>query len=817
MESDANTWAPSDGADGGDDLKGLLPDRYTPLSYLAGGGMSAIWRVRDRLLGGTVAMKVSLPGLAEDASLRRRFLDEARLTSQLNHPGVISVRDMGELSDGRLFFTMEEVQGRDLEALLAAYHAAPEGSGWTLRRLLSLFRRVCEAVAYAHSRGVLHRDLKPANLMVGGFGEVRVMDWGLARWVDEDDPEGGIDLGSRDGGGTQAGQVMGTPAYMPPEQARGQIHRLGPEADIYALGAVLYTLLSGRRPYPGGAMEALQALLAGPPTPLDRAVIPPALCDICELAMDRDPMVRHLDAEALAEDVAAWLDGEKRREDALALVTRADALVPEIQALRAEADQHRGEANAVLEPLKPYDPVEQKLPGWTLEDRAAARERAARLKELEYIQQLRGALTTEPELVEAHDRLADHYKARLMEAEQRRDGDAAAEFEVLTRTHDRGRHTAWLKGDGAVTLVTDPPGAVVELYEYVEKDRRLVEEPRGILGETPLYEVSLPRGSYLLLLKAPGRATVRYPVLIERASHWDGVPPDETSPYPIYLPSLDEFGQNDCYVPAGWFWSGGDPDAPDSWPLQRWWTASFVVQKHPVTNSDYLAFLNALVAEGRPEEAQLHAPREPGQQVADEQSNYNQNKEGYFYFSPDWRGRGSPNSPVTLISWWSAHSYASWAQATTGRDWRLLHDLEWEKAARGVDRRLMPWGDYLEPTWSCNARSTSLPQSWRPIHEYKTDIGPLNLTGTAGNVRTWCENPYLRTPPTPAHPIIVPTKHIPGDDTFMMVRGGAWNSNPRVCRLASRYANRPKVRMRPVGIRLCWDISQFGQLPSTAS
>src|SRR5262249_43629210 len=152
-----------------------------------------------------------------------------------------------------------------------------------------------------------------------------------------------------------------------------------------------------------------------------------------------------------------------------------------------------------------------------------------------------------PGLPEAHARLADYYQTRLAEAELAHREKDAARYEVLLRAHDRGQHEAFLRGDGALTLVTDPPGAEVIVERYQLLDRRLVPEPYLPLGRAPLREVVLPRGSYLLRLRAPGRAEVRYPVLIERGGHWDGCAPSESEPYPIALPAEGELGPDDCY------------------------------------------------------------------------------------------------------------------------------------------------------------------------------------------------------------------------------------------------------------------------------
>ncbi|HMG55542.1 MAG TPA: serine/threonine-protein kinase, partial [Kofleriaceae bacterium] len=227
----------------------VLPGRYDDLCRIGGGAFGEVRRVRDTLFDRVVAMKLLRASHADRESVRRRFLVEAQITAQLQHPGIVAVYDRGELPDGRLWFTMKEVRGRTLGDVIDELHAhkepdgfRPVASGWTFRRLIDAFARIAQAIAYAHSRGVVHRDLKPDNLMVGEFGEVLVMDWGLARRLGTE--AGELDQAGGSGGSSPAlthhGDVLGTPAYMSPEQARGDTARHGPSTDVYALGAVLH-------------------------------------------------------------------------------------------------------------------------------------------------------------------------------------------------------------------------------------------------------------------------------------------------------------------------------------------------------------------------------------------------------------------------------------------------------------------------------------------------------------------------------------------------------------------------------------------------
>jgi hypothetical protein len=234
----------------------MLGERYEILGEIARGGMGAVLKGRDLDLGRELAFKVLLEQFQNDLEVVRRFLEEAQIGGQLQHPGIVPVHELGQFPDGRPYFTMKLVEGRTLANLLKE-RADPAQD---LPRFLKVFEQVCQTMAYAHSRGVIHRDLKPSNIMVGAFGEVQVMDWGLAKVLDQ--PGSGRQsvggaaavrtVRSDDTDGrTQAGAVMGTPAYMPPEQARGEIDQLDERCDVFALGAMLCEILTGQPPYRG--------------------------------------------------------------------------------------------------------------------------------------------------------------------------------------------------------------------------------------------------------------------------------------------------------------------------------------------------------------------------------------------------------------------------------------------------------------------------------------------------------------------------------------------------------------------------------------
>ncbi|MFO1078274.1 MAG: serine/threonine-protein kinase [Planctomycetota bacterium] len=296
--------------------------RYVVEAEVGRGGMGAVFRAQDKRLDRSLAMKVILgqadanrSGRAPAVSphLLQRFLKEARITGRLEHPGIVPVHEVGVDAAGCAYFTMKLVKGRTLAEVLA--RSSSRGAEWSRSRVLQVIQRVCEALAYAHEQGVVHRDLKPQNVMVGDFGEVYVMDWGLARCVGEAPESGANDVASPDFAGlTHDGAIVGTPAYMPPEQAAGRLNEVGPHSDVYAIGAMLYEMIAGHPPYCGPEEDQegsnlVRRIAHGPPVKLATRSAPPELVAICERAMAHEWCERYATVGALASELGAFLDG----------------------------------------------------------------------------------------------------------------------------------------------------------------------------------------------------------------------------------------------------------------------------------------------------------------------------------------------------------------------------------------------------------------------------------------------------------------------------------------------------------------------------
>ncbi len=325
--------------------------RYRIVRHHARGGLGDVYLAEDEELGRKVALKEIQARHVANPQYRARFLLEAEVTGLLEHPGIVPVHGLGSYPDGRPFYAMRFIKGESLKDAIAAFRAGaaaaaadPGARALGLRRLLGRFEAVCDAIEYAHSRGVLHRDLKPANIMLGRFGETLVVDWGLAKIIGrpdvvaEVDPAGKPPVDPDDGAvqpssssgvePTRMDSAHGTPQYMSPEQAAGQVDRIGVATDVYGLGATLYYLLTGRAPFPAEPLAVIKpALIRGEfprPAEVDPEVAP-ALEAICLKAMATDPKDRYPSARALADDVERWLADEPAtayRDPPLALLGR---------------------------------------------------------------------------------------------------------------------------------------------------------------------------------------------------------------------------------------------------------------------------------------------------------------------------------------------------------------------------------------------------------------------------------------------------------------------------------------------------------------
>jgi len=771
---------------------------------LGTGGMGQVHSARDPTLRRTVAVKEILNRRATRPDLVARFVAEAQITSQLEHPNIVPVYELGATEDGRLWFAMRKVEGRSLADVLRALKGDDEATvdEWTRTRLLTAFVQVCHAVAYAHSRGVLHRDIKPANVMVGRFGEVLLLDWGLARitktdeWAtDDDDPTLGssVDLEAppeiSDGvEPTRAGRVVGTVGYMSPEQMRGRPKRLDPRADVFALGATLYELLTYRRAYEESDLFAAAARVQqGPPEhPTVRAPergIPVEIADLCMRALARDPDDRPSSAAALARDVEAFLDGRRRRRAAEEKV--------------AQARDHRGryvELGAELRTLgRREKQLAAELPSWaSLDEKDELLDVRARLEELtparaDAWDRLLGAceqaLTFDADNAPARRLLAEVHYQRFAEADRAGDAAVRRHHERRVRRYDdRGDWIARLDAQGRFSVSTSPPAAV-SVAAIRRKGLIWREEEPRTLGSTPLRDVALVPGSYLVRLTASGYAPATLSVVIERGGTWK-----LHEPVPL-IPEADA-SPDFIYVPAGPFHVGGDPESRSQLPRGTRRLPGFLIGRRPVTMGEYLEFLDALHGSDC-DDAYARTPRKSGTIDSSRPSYFERPPPRGNYVLPQEDEEGmtwDARWPAFGISCEDARAYIAWRSGKDGREYRLPREVEWEKAARGADGRFFPWGNTFDATLCKTLGSRPGRPQPEPVETFPTDVSVYGVRDTAGGVREWCGDPDYD-----------------GDPSRVPVRGGAWNAARRLARAANRWGFDRTAVHGYIGFRLATD------------
>ena len=822
---------------------------FEDLGLLGMGGLGEVRKVRDISLGRSVAMKLLHEEYQHNEAVVARFIEEAQVTAQLQHPGIAPIHELGRTRDGRLYFTMKEIRGRTLRDAIEEVHEVSSRvwrvaeSGWSFRRLMETYLKICEAIAYTHKKGVIHRDLKPDNVMLGDLGEVLVVDWGLAKVMGREEREEDHDfleqvesVRSRTNiHDTRTGAISGTPAYMAPEQANGWNEHIDHRCDIYALGCILYEILSGRSPYDGDSpAEILQRVLNGPPVPLEltqllankspveqytdtnitnvwaTSKLPKELVEVCEGAMARSLLERIDNVDEIIEAISTWREGDHNRIIAKELIDKAKGALEEEDELRERAKELKSQARSKLEGLKPWDSEAHKTSAWELEDMANELELKTALKGLEAEQLLNGALLYAQNNEEAHIVLVDRYKKEHQRAERNRDREAELRAEAQMITHlyalpddhvSKRANLAYLKGDGRLTLLTDPDGVEVMAQRYERKHRRLVLDKPSLLGTTPLDGAAIPMGSYLLTLSAPGYASVQCPIFIGRQDRWESKPPGEDRPHILRLPRAEHLDDGDIFVPAGWFWAGDDRERSHAIPKQRVWLDSFIIKQFPVTNREFIQFLDDTALLGRESKALEYVPRSRGSLTRGEPT-FELTDDGFVPLVEGGLDAWEMDWPVTMITWEAANAYAQWYSMRTGVVWRLPGELEWEKAARGTDGRVYPWGDFFDPAWCCTEESHIEQAYPQVVNSYPTDVSPYGVRGLAGNALDMCLDHWR-----PEGPPIKDGRHTIQHSTrtesvVRVAKGSSWNRGAHLARAYHRFLVTPNLRADFLGFRL---------------
>ncbi len=749
-------------------------DRYRLSERLGAGGMGEVWLAEDRVLRRHVALKVLRETLNARADVVERFVYEARATGVLEHPGVIAVHDAGTLDDGRWFYTMQRIGGRNLHDVLRALRHGDVDTmvAWPLQRLLDVFSRVCLTVAYAHAHGFIHRDLKPENILLGAFGEVYVADWGLAKCFDP--ALAGVVIGEDPDVGLPQGVVLGTAGYMAHEQIAGHLRQLGPPADCYALACILFEILSLRLPFVETDLLALavRMMREHPPDPAEVAPerdVPWKMAQLCLEGLERDP-ARRPDARSFADRTASFLDGveEQRRRAELASERLADArrlrtAWADARADLAQRQQRYSDRLAAVSLDAPYD---RRVELWRHE-RALDRMRHEVDDMLSQATQAASQALSYRDDDDAHAVLADLYAQRLMDAEAANDASSQQFFRALVREHDRGAWSALLSDTGSLSLQIGPADATVNIVQQVPlgptHSIRPVEYVPGL---------ELPVGSYVATIEAPQHITVEYPFVIRGARE---------TVIDVTLPRSFPGSEYYAFVAGGPAVLGGDSGARASLPRQTVDVPGVLMGRHPVTMEEYVEFLNAVAARDFAR-ARSHAPRTTDGRLWVQ---VDESAQRFSVFDVDEHGDvWSPRWPAMMISWFDASAFCEWRSARDGATIRLPNELEWEKAARGADARVFPWGNGFDPTLcrmgdSAQGRSTPV-----DVDAYPHDRSPWGVRHLAGLVLEWTGTVD------------------PVDPERRIMRGGGFFSPEPWCRAASRKSNEATTCFIQFGFRI---------------
>jgi serine/threonine protein kinase/formylglycine-generating enzyme required for sulfatase activity len=763
--------------------------RYALGRELGRGGMGQVLEARDLALERSVALKLLID--QDDLSLRVRFMDEARVTGQLQHPGVPPVYELGRLGDGRLFFAMKRIEGRTLRDVLEdlKYGEAEIEKQFGRVRLLTVMSQVCRTIAYAHNRGVIHRDLKPDNIMLGEFGEVTVMDWGLAKPIGTSGGRAEISTARQQDGGrfsTQTGEVTGTPQYMPPEQAVGRIDELGAHSDIYSLGAMLYEILTLEPPFDGPSARAIRDAVVNarvvPPSERNpERPVPHAIEQLCLHCLAKEPRARPKNASVIAEQIDRYLEGEQDR-------ARKEGERKKLHELGKAAAEQWFEDYARLKQLQtrtaqmrarlePWASTEERDPLWKQEDD----EQRARLEAARHLSEAlahyHGALGVAGDNATTREALAELYYSAFEAADRDRDAVQVAHYENLVRAFDdEGQFRSRLKGDGRLELETLPRGLQGTLYQMRVVDRVLTPTAPQALGQMPVRLDPLPMGSYLVKLHAPGLSEAVVPVFISR---------QESVRLRLRVFPDAAVGKGFVHVAGGPTRVGGDPQAQLATPARTLEVADFFIARRPVSCAEYLEFLRAVADLDGPRIAAARAPRTA------------HGGPGLWPTGPDGVPRiperdamgqiWHPEWPVVGVSCEDAEAYCAWRGQVTQQRHRLPTEVEWEKAARGADGRLFPWGDAFEATFCHMGISRAGAPARGPGGQFPADRSPYGVEDLAGGVTEWTSS------------------WLDEGARQRIIKGGNWASSPTECRAASRFTQAVTAVLPTLGFRVARD------------